>query len=140
MTVYISRAVPFLPYIALVTSEKDYIKEMKRLKVKKYDWGSWITKGKSARAAVFTGEQGDVVCIVCIDGESKEALDRSEEGRAKVSGLLIHEAAHVWQQTKQVIGEDDPSPEFEAYAMQHIGQSLIYEFNVLINKRLAKEK
>jgi hypothetical protein len=43
---------------------------------------------------------------------------------ASVIGLLTHEAAHIWQQMREHIGEDDPSSEFEAYAMQAIIQSL----------------
>ena len=41
-----------------------------------------------------------------------------------VVGLIAHESAHVWQHIRRDIGENNPSPEFEAYAMQNIIMSL----------------
>lgn len=40
-------------------------------------------------------------------------------------GLIVHEAVHVWQQALEAIGEDKPSSEFEAYAIQGITQDLL---------------
>lgn len=42
-----------------------------------------------------------------------------------VIGLIVHEAAHVWQGARDVMGERDPSPEFEAYALQYIVLNLL---------------
>lgn len=38
--------------------------------------------------------------------------------------LLVHEAMHVWRDMREAIGEDAPSSEFEAYAIQNISASL----------------
>lgn len=38
--------------------------------------------------------------------------------------LLVHEAMHVWRDIREAIKEDDPSSEFEAYAMQNISAQL----------------
>ena len=38
--------------------------------------------------------------------------------------LLVHEAMHVWRDIRESIGEDHPSSEFEAYAMQNITSAL----------------
>lgn len=39
--------------------------------------------------------------------------------------LLVHEAMHVWRDIRENIGEEHPSSEFEAYAMQDIVEQLI---------------
>ncbi|KCY47724.1 hypothetical protein J715_3367 [Acinetobacter baumannii 1571545] len=39
-------------------------------------------------------------------------------------GLLLHEAVHVWQKVKKLMGEKEPSSEFEAYSIQSIAQDL----------------
>lgn len=41
-----------------------------------------------------------------------------------VADLLIHEATHIWQDIREGIGEEKPSSEFEAYAMQNISAEL----------------
>nr|WP_276553263.1 hypothetical protein [Acinetobacter courvalinii] len=42
----------------------------------------------------------------------------------EVYGLLLHEAVHVWQRVKTLMGELEPSTEFEAYSIQAIAQDL----------------
>lgn len=42
----------------------------------------------------------------------------------EISGVIVHEATHVWRHIRKDIGEKKPSPEFEAYSMQMIYQSL----------------
>lgn len=39
--------------------------------------------------------------------------------------LLAHEAMHVWRDIREGIGEEKPSSEFEAYAIQNIVDELI---------------
>ncbi len=38
--------------------------------------------------------------------------------------ILVHEAVHVWQHYADLIGEDKPSYEFEAYQIQEICKNL----------------
>lgn len=49
--------------------------------------------------------------------------------RTEIFTLLVHEAVHVWQITREFLGEDKPSSEFEAYAIQNISHRLIDEFD-----------
>lgn len=51
-------------------------------------------------------------------------VGRREVTRVDIAGLLCHEATHVWQAVRKNMAEDEPSKEFEAYAMQAIFQSL----------------
>lgn len=46
------------------------------------------------------------------------------QNRVEIAGLLAHEATHVWQYVRRHMGEDSPSPEFEAYSVQAIFQGL----------------
>lgn len=50
--------------------------------------------------------------------------DTSERKPIEVYGLLLHEAVHVWQKIRKLMGEKEPSSEFEAYSIQAIAQDL----------------
>lgn len=57
---------------------------------------------------------GDVAIIVTVH--------ERHDGKSAVSimALIAHEAVHVFQTIRKEMGESDPSPEFEAYAIQDI--------------------
>ncbi|QDJ92692.1 hypothetical protein [Acinetobacter haemolyticus] len=48
----------------------------------------------------------------------------AEKEPIEVYGLLLHEAVHIWQRVRQLMGEANPSVEFEAYSIQAIAQDL----------------
>ncbi|HEN9598690.1 hypothetical protein [Acinetobacter baumannii] len=50
--------------------------------------------------------------------------DTSERKLIEIYGLLLHEAVHVWQKVRKLMGEKEPSSEFEAYSIQAIAQDL----------------
>ncbi|MCU4389958.1 hypothetical protein LF296_11615 [Acinetobacter vivianii] len=50
--------------------------------------------------------------------------DTSDRDLIEVYGLLLHEAVHLWQQVRVLMGEREPSSEFEAYSIQAIAQDL----------------
>ncbi|MDC5485845.1 hypothetical protein NRA67_18900, partial [Acinetobacter baumannii] len=50
--------------------------------------------------------------------------DTSERKLIEIYGLLLHEAVHIWQKVKKLMGEKEPSSEFEAYSIQAIAQDL----------------
>lgn len=61
--------------------------------------------------------------------------DTSERNQIEVYGLLLHEAVHVWQKVRKLMGEKEPSSEFEAYSIQAIAQDLfkMYEESEVCN-------
>ena len=60
-------------------------------------------------------------CIVQLG----EVADRS---LLQIHSLLLHEAVHVWQRVKALMGEKEPSIEFEAYSIQRIALDLFSMF------------
>ncbi|KAB2692512.1 hypothetical protein [Brucella intermedia] len=97
-------------------SKKAWKREMKRLNCKE------PYPDTDGRCTIFTNE-GKVVCIVTLRDGSE-----NERSISEITGLLVHEATHVWQTIRDDIGEKDPSPEFEAYSMQAIFQGLFTAF------------
>lgn len=120
---WLDRDLIISPYcIGLCTSEASYKKELKRLGVN-YD-GEWIREGKDGNVREMTCRSTGtslVIVSVRVDKKTKPL---------EVYGLLVHEAVHVWQKICDNIGEDEPSEEFEAYAIQNIAQRLIDAYGV----------
>ena len=123
---WIDRSIIESPYcVGLCQSEEQFQYELKRMKVKGRQAIVWIEDGKSGQVHQYESTDGSFnrVCIVCI---------RPRKGRSPsdIIGLLIHEAVHVWQYICELINEDRPSKEFEAYSIQCIAQNLIEAYNV----------
>ena len=106
------------PYLSLCTSEKQYIKALKHLKIKSHNL--WVNSKADATTHVFDNNSGELCCVVCIDVKN--------HNKAEVYGLLVHESVHVWQEYVQRIGEHAPGNEQMAYGIQSISQELINEF------------
>ncbi|MDH2521275.1 hypothetical protein [Acinetobacter baumannii] len=68
--------------------------------------------------------------------------DTSGRNLIEVYGLLLHEAVHVWQKIKKLMGEREPSSEFEAYSIQAIAQDLfkMYEESEVKSHGVEGEK
>lgn len=108
------------PYVTLCTTEAQYQYEMRRLDIKSP--GPWIGNAQSdATTHEMRNSKGEQVFIVCLG-------DCSEVEGIQIAALLVHEAVHVVQSFFESIGEDRPSSEFEAYAVQHVSQQLMYEY------------
>ncbi len=72
------------------------------------------------RCTTFENTKAGKLCVLVT---ISERIDHKDDPIG-VLGLVVHEAAHVWQAIKNDIGEDRPSHEFEAYAMQNIVMEL----------------
>lgn len=110
----------------LCIDEKAYKKEMKRLKI---DGVEAIKNWHSAATTHFIKNQEikQIIAIVFFPPSTKYTL-------IEHYALLVHEGVHIWQEHKRLIGENEPSEEYEAYAMQHIALELMDAFNKLTNK------
>lgn len=110
------------PYIALVQSEKQFHKAMSHCQIPKAGHGDWIkTPQANATMHWFENPKGEQCCIVAV--REKKGVTPLE-----IFGLLVHEAVHIWQAFRERIGEDHPSKEFEAYAIQAISQRLMHAY------------
>ena len=118
-TNWIDRDLIVGPYIALVQTEKQFHAAMSHCQIPKDQRGAWI-KTPTANATMhwFDNPKGEQCCIVAV--REKKGVTPVE-----ICGLLVHEAVHIWQAFRERIGEDNPSKEFEAYAIQAISQRLM---------------
>ncbi|MDR6628361.1 hypothetical protein J2X86_000349 [Acinetobacter lwoffii] len=65
--------------------------------------------------------------------------DCSERTMIEIHGLLLHEAVHIWQRIRKLMGEKEPSSEFEAYSIQRIAQDLFAMFQESETDGLEKQ-
>ena len=66
--------------------------------------------------------------------------DCSERTLVEMHGLLLHESVHIWQRVKALMGEKEPSIEFEAYSIQRIAQDLFAMFKESESDELDRQK
>ena len=110
----------------LCTSEKDFHRELKRLRIKPTHWphflGTSENSGADATTHHFEESNGNEACIIVCIGNTKGRT------REQINAMLAHEAVHIWQAIREDLGEDRPSHEFEAYAIQQISHNLMIAY------------
>jgi hypothetical protein len=116
---WLDRRTVIAPHLTLCLSEKEYLAVCKHLKVENPT--PWVASGARATNHTFESD-GRLTCVVCMSELAQES-----EG-VEVAALIVHEATHIKQELMQSIGETHPSPEFEAYTMQSICQTLFEEY------------
>jgi hypothetical protein len=133
---WLDRALVVLPqFYGLCLNEKDFRRELKSLKVPRADWPPFLcSEHAHATLHTFTKGDGGLCAIVTL-------ADTSGRSIAQVHAMLVHEAVHLWQEARSIIGEKSPSSEFEAYAVQSISQRLMEAYEELRPKtKKAKKK
>jgi hypothetical protein len=137
---WLERALVFGPHLCLCLSNKDFQEKLDDMKIPKSKRDQFITiHGKDAQVHTYekSSDSGAVVCIVALRNYCKRSI-------CSIFALLAHEAAHIWREARNEIGEFNPSSEFEAYAIQAICLELFTSFCVQTGRKnltcLAKEK
>ena len=100
-------------HLTLVTSQKQFEAVLKQKALESDE--PYVREGW--QACTHTWKQpkyGAVLCVVAIDPEMFASFDPID-----AAALLVHEATHVWQRTRETIG-DKICDETEAYAIQNI--------------------
>ena len=95
-------------------NEKAWKKELGRLGVEKRSYPDSI-----ASCTWFTTKRGQMICLVTMHADEDRAYG------VGLVGTIAHEAMHVWQKTRDYIGEEHPSYELEAYTYQAIFTELV---------------
>lgn len=108
------------PFMALCLSEKAFLAAAKHCKVPVVA-GEWCPNHCMAVAHTWERE-GKLTSVVCLSPKARTA------DPVEVACTLVHEAVHVFQRLCDSIGEDAPSREFEAYAIERIAEQLMREF------------
>lgn len=108
--------------MALVLSEKDYHKAMKKFGVPMHSRSAWIqTEQSDATTHILQHPKHGLGCVVAL--RTREGLDGIQ-----IASLLVHEAVHILQEWCSYHGESKPSSEFEAYSIQAISQELMNSY------------
>ena len=119
---WLDRTLVRSPYCyRLCLTEKEFHKELKRLKVKRHLWPSYLSTSHADCTVHYFERPGHYCAIVCM----REDKDRPME---QVVGILAHEAVHIWQSSMEVYGESAPSREMEAYSIQCVTQELFRSY------------
>ena len=118
---WLGRRMMTLPvFLGLCQDERKFKKELLRLKLTE-TW-PWLTSDHADATTHFLhNDKGDRTVIVCIRNKPGITL-------CQAYALLVHESVHVWQEVKEIIGEREPSKEFEAYSIQAIAQELMVAY------------
>lgn len=119
--IWCSRSLVIAPvYFGLCITEDAFQKQLKKLGVKRETWPKFSYS--HATTHFFEKPDGKRCVIVCIS-------DWKERSGIQIAALLVHEAVHIWQEIRDVLGEKQPSSEFEAYSIQSISQELMDSFH-----------
>lgn len=133
MTTWLSRCLIEGDFLKVCTTEADYQKTLKYLKVPIAEWDRWLMQEALATTHYFNTPKGNRVTIVCIPvTPDVEGID--------VATLLVHEAVHVVQEYFRYIGEDNPGNEIQAYAIQNVSASLMRAYRDKLFPKPKKEK
>ena len=132
---WLDRALVVLPHFyGLCLNEKDFRRELKSLKVPRANWPAFLASEHAhATAHFFQKGDGGLCAIITL-------ADTSGRSTAQVHAMLVHEAVHLWQEARSILGEKSPSSEFEAYAVQSISQRLMEAYDEMTEPKRKKKK
>ena len=133
MTIWLSRTLIEGDFLKVCTTEADYHRTLRYLKVPISEWDKWLISESLATTHYFNTPKGNRVTIVCIPvTPDVDGID--------VATLLVHEAVHVVQEYFRFIGEDNPGNEIEAYAVQNVSASLMRAYRDKLFPKVKDKK
>jgi hypothetical protein len=101
-------------FLAVCVDQGRFDRELRRLGIE--SCGKFVNDGSHATTWKFECDDQEPSVIVGIrPGLTRDGLCE----------ILVHEAVHVWQYARDIMGEEKPSPEFEAYSVQFIFGNLL---------------
>lgn len=117
-------------HLALCLTEEQFHQKLKELKLAKKDYPPFLGTWHSHATVHFFKNEAEksAAAVVCLG-------DMKGYDYAEVASLIAHEAVHIWQAIRETLGEKEPSSEFEAYSIQNIVQTLLYEYERLRGKK-----
>lgn len=116
-------------YYCLCTTEKQYLREMKKLHVKSPN--NWLINSCPATTH-FLEQKGEVSAVVCINPEPSKSI-------IQIYSLLVHESVHIHREICRQMNEKFPGEEFEAYSIQRISSNLMHYFTEYMLKNKPKK-
>ena len=131
MTKWLNQTLLVCNHIGICFNEREFHRELRRLRVPAHQWSSWLSEGAMATTHHLTSEKGARASIVCVP-------IRPEMDGIEVAALLVHEAAHVLQDYFEYIGENQPGVETQAYSIQNISLRLMAAYRDELYKTFDK--
>lgn len=104
-------------FYTAVFTERAFHREMRRLGVPQGS-ATFLNPNADATTQFFHNPDKGEIAIVCMP-------DTHDKDGIQIACLLVHEAVHIWQHACRILGETQPSDEFEAYNIQTISQELM---------------
>lgn len=129
MIKYLERGM-FPVYIGFCSTEKEYKTQLKKLGINDGNYSFLGSDHANATLHSMTSTDGKYLLLLCFDMESAKTRTPIE-----VAGLIAHESMHVWQQTRDYIGERD-TKETEAYFVQYVSQFFMECYEEASKKRM----
>lgn len=121
------------PRLALVGCQRQFNAAKRSAGVACTD--AYLESGWGACVHSYADQAGNLVCIVAVDLEACKSKDGIE-----IAALLAHEAVHVWQRVRDMLGPGDLGKEMEAYAVQNIVSELMHGYVRLTNEKAARRR
>lgn len=107
----------------LVLDRKAYLKEMR--KIGKESFPEFGPSSEANATTHFISSKLGQFAFVFLN---LEKFKKDNYAEVAVASIIVHEAVHIWQYTCEMIGEDKPGVEQEAYAIQYISQELFLQY------------
>ena len=107
--------------LCLCLNAKEFKAALRRFGVPKCSRPAFHLDTPGGCAYEFETKKAGLCIIVTIN-------DLDDYTKEHIYSVLVHEATHVWQYYRNFIGEQHPSPEFEAYSIQAISENLFYAY------------